>query len=872
MLRHYIKMAMRHLLKNKIQNLISIVGLSVGILCFSICLYCSRFISEVDSCFSNKELIADINLCTTRGDLYSGIPATTIEELRKLRFDEVQDFTFTVYPRERSYNVEIKEGKELPYDHLMTMEVDSLFRKVFTPRILQGSWEVASNTPNAIILTRSLAKRIFGESENPIGKRMILTQRLFTAPDTTPRTGGIAYTIQAVIEDIPLNTSLSFLEKLDMLTLNDSEGTLQFNGRNNMTGGFGFALLHPGKTARKLEARFRSINMKHHIYDEETAITASPFGKKFWDKSIAPYFAGITMIVGLLILLTGLLNFFHFLMGTFLNRNREYGIRKVMGSGNQQLFYQLFVQSVIIAFIAFLFTFCLIEIISPYLNFNLFNYVLIIEKNLLFIQTAEYMVFILFLCMILCFITVLRIHYTPIQTEIHGSEIKRHKHGMRNILLGIQFFICWVFVAFTVALYMQAEKTESTLFNTLTEKEKANILSFSIDYMFMKNEEKLALIERISKFSGVQDKLLADISYLKGISGTGMQMEKGNPESSFEVNVMNVSTNFFQFMNIPLLSGHTLKAKEDLVVDKTWAERQKKDLLGTILYNYSESYTICGVCDDFIADVYNQSPGFVFLPSDFNYYVGHCYLKCEPGKTADIKKMIEKPLDEKARLVLFNTLYFKSTWRDPFIHEMTYDQPFTTTDGEEKKVAMMHQNRAYFDYLANDQVDGVILPYADSNLAFIALKSKSNTSIRDYCSSLTAEAISSLLNEKQESTYMNLTLPKFDITFDQILNDSLINMGLQTAFDEAKADFTDLGTTKQDGNLYIDLVRQKANIRLDEEGTEAAAATEVAMVEATSLDIEQPVNVTFDKPFLYMIMDMDNQIPLFIGIIDNPDA
>ena len=283
---------------------------------------------------------------------------------------------------------------------------------------------------------------------------------------------------------------------------------------------------------------------------------------------------------------------------------------------------------------------------NPSLNFNLFNYVLIIEKNLLFIQTAEYMVFILFLCMILCFITVLRIHYTPIQTEIHGSEIKRHKHGMRNILLGIQFFICWVFVAFTVALYMQAEKTESTLFNTLTEKEKANILSFSIDYMFMKNEEKLALIERISKFSGVQDKLLADISYLKGISGTGMQMEKGNPESSFEVNVMNVSTNFFQFMNIPLLSGHTLKAKEDLVVDKTWAEHQKKDLLGTILYNYSESYTICGVCDDFIADVYNQSPGFVFLPSDFNYYVGHCYLKCEPGKTAEIKKMIEKTLQE----------------------------------------------------------------------------------------------------------------------------------------------------------------------------------------------------------------------------------
>lgn len=62
---------------------------------------------------------------------------------------------------------------------------------------------------------------------------------------------------------------------------------------------------------------------------------------------------------------------------------------------------------------------------------------------------------------------------------------------------------------------MQAEKTESTLlFNTLTEKEKANILSFSIDYMFMKNEEKLALIERISKFSGVQDKLFWQTSVI----------------------------------------------------------------------------------------------------------------------------------------------------------------------------------------------------------------------------------------------------------------------------------------------------------------------------------------------------------------------
>lgn len=645
MLQHYIKIAIRHLLKYKMQNLISVIGLSVGILCFSICLYCSRFIHEVDHCFPHRERIADISLYSG-GNLFSGIPATLIEDLRKHSLAEVEEYTFAVYPRERSYSVEIKEGQELPYNDLNTMEVDSSYYKVFTPTVLQGSWEVAANTPNAVILIRSLAEKIFGKGESPIGKRMILMQRLSTAPDTTPRTGGIAYTIQAVIEDIPLNTSLSFLEKLDMLTLNDSEGTLHFRGRGDMTGGFGFALLHEGKTARQLEAHFRSVDMKHQMYNEEMTISASSFGEKFWSLSIAPYFAGITFIIGLLILLTGLLNFFQFLIGTFLNRHREYSIRKVAGSSTAQLFFQLFTQTAFIALIAFLLTFCMIEILSPYFSFTLFHFVLIIEKSVLLAHAAEYMGGILLVCMALCFITVLRLHHISVQAGIRGSEVKRRKHGMRNALLGIQFFICWIFVAFTAALYMQAEKTQSTLFNTLTETEKANILSFSMDYQFMKNEEKLALIDRISHCPGVQDKLLADISYLEGISGTGMQTEKNNSETSLEVNVMNVSNNFFQFMNIPLLSGRTLETKEDLVADQALADRLKKDLLGTTLYNYSDGYTVCGISANFIADVYNQSSGFVFLPSDFSYYVGHCYLKCEPEKTAEVRKFAEKVLSE----------------------------------------------------------------------------------------------------------------------------------------------------------------------------------------------------------------------------------
>lgn len=237
-----------------------------------------------------------------------------------------------------------------------------------------------------------------------------------------------------------------------------------------------------------------------------------------------------------------------------------------------------------------------------------------------------------------------------------------------------------------------------------------------------------------------------------------------------------------------------------------------------------------------------------------------------------IKKMIEQPFEDDARLVLFNTLYFKGTWRDPFIHEMTYEQPFTTSDGKSVNVSMMHQRKSYYDYLTNDYAEGVILPYADSNLSLVALSPREGTTVRELSNMLTSDMIVSLLDNRQESTYMNIDLPKFEITFDQILNDSLIELGLESAFDADKADLTGLGKADHDGNIYISLVRQKADIRLDEEGTEAAAATEIAMAEATSLDIEQPLNMVFDHPFLYMIMDMDTQIPLFIGIIDNPNA
>ena len=91
---------------------------------------------------------------------------------------------------ERSYNIEVYEGKLLPYN-LRFMETDSCFNEVFTPEILHGSWKNAIQNPNSVILFESTAKRIFGSAEKSIGKRMVLNRRLYTSPNSTPREGGL---------------------------------------------------------------------------------------------------------------------------------------------------------------------------------------------------------------------------------------------------------------------------------------------------------------------------------------------------------------------------------------------------------------------------------------------------------------------------------------------------------------------------------------------------------------------------------------------------------------------------------------------------------------------------------------------------------
>lgn len=235
-----------------------------------------------------------------------------------------------------------------------------------------------------------------------------------------------------------------------------------------------------------------------------------------------------------------------------------------------------------------------------------------------------------------------------------------------------------------------------------------------------------------------------------------------------------------------------------------------------------------------------------------------------------IEKLLSEPLSEDAKMALINTLYFKGNWQKSFT--AAQKEPFTKADGTTVEADMMHIYQENFEYVKNDLTRGVLMRYktiedASKQYAMLALLPQGDKSVREMYAQMTqdAEWLHKLLAEK-EGISVNLAFPKFEVSYERKLNDSLINMGLQDAFDAGKADFTSIG---KNDSLYISLVIQKAVVKTDELGTEAAAVTAM-IAETAMIYADTPVDVYFDRPFLYMIVDMNKEIPLFIGIMDDP--
>ncbi|MCD8053778.1 MAG: serpin family protein [Lachnospiraceae bacterium] len=229
-----------------------------------------------------------------------------------------------------------------------------------------------------------------------------------------------------------------------------------------------------------------------------------------------------------------------------------------------------------------------------------------------------------------------------------------------------------------------------------------------------------------------------------------------------------------------------------------------------------------------------------------------------------IEDMIDE-LDESTAFLLINAMSFDAEWETPYTTEQIGTQTFTGADGTEKDVEMLFSEE--YTYLKTEDAVGFVKDYA-GGYRFVVLLPDEEISIQDYVAQLTDEQFLEILDNAQ-TVSVETGMPKFETDYAAELSEILKEMGMTDAFDADLADLSLMGECS-DGNLVITRVLHNTTITVDENGTEAGAATAVEVCAETAL--EETYQVVCDRPYVYAIVEAETNLPLFIGTVMEVEA
>lgn len=228
-------------------------------------------------------------------------------------------------------------------------------------------------------------------------------------------------------------------------------------------------------------------------------------------------------------------------------------------------------------------------------------------------------------------------------------------------------------------------------------------------------------------------------------------------------------------------------------------------------------------------------------------------------------RMIPKVLDElsaDAVMYLVNALAFEAEWSKIYEDHQVRDGKFTKEDGTEQNVEFMYSSDG--KYIEDESATGFIKYYKDCKYAFAALLPNEGVSVSEYAASLDGEKLNTILSGAM-SVALNTSIPKFKTEYSTEMSEILCEMGMPTAFDSENADFKGLGESVG-GNIFINNVIHKTFIEVGEKGTRAGAVT-VIENEATACPPDEIKEINLDRPFVYMLIDCENNVPFFIGTL-----
>ena len=255
-----------------------------------------------------------------------------------------------------------------------------------------------------------------------------------------------------------------------------------------------------------------------------------------------------------------------------------------------------------------------------------------------------------------------------------------------------------------------------------------------------------------------------------------------------------------------------------------------------------------------------NSLGFSDKKGTLNQVNGWCN-KHTDGMIPEI--LSENELSNDALLLLMNAICFKATWTDKFDPEDTRDETFTTNDGQQKTIPMMHR-KAHARYGENDDCSILYLPYGSGDLwSMRVLLPKEGKTVDDIINNLNAESWKHI-KESFWTPIVDIKMPRFTTEFETDLTRPLADMGAPSMFDMDKAQLPNICSNYTKG-FFVGLMKQKAAIEVNEEGTKTTAVTVAGGVTA---NVERPMNVDFhaDRPFVYVIQELSTGVVFFVGV------
>jgi serpin B len=219
------------------------------------------------------------------------------------------------------------------------------------------------------------------------------------------------------------------------------------------------------------------------------------------------------------------------------------------------------------------------------------------------------------------------------------------------------------------------------------------------------------------------------------------------------------------------------------------------------------------------------------------------------------------------RLILTNAIYFKGSWADPFQTAQTQNEDFHLTASQTAQAPLMHIQGGY-SYFNGGSFQALALPYKGNDLAMIVLLPNAINGLSALEQQLTPDNLDAWIGKMSYARKVNLALPKFTLTQQFTLNQTLGAMGMHSAFSPTAADFSGITGNR---SLWISEVIHKAFVAVDEQGTEAAAATAIGMRAMSMIqDSTPPIEFRADHPFVFLIRDTKSGAILFLGRVSNP--